>query len=65
MTQFAKAVPPANPNRLSVMTDSQVDLSSIWRCLLPSKRYIRCTRVLQDKLWQSQSLYNGKRLSKP
>ncbi|XP_013627388.1 PREDICTED: myrosinase 2-like [Brassica oleracea var. oleracea] len=29
MTQFAKAVPPANPNRLSVMTDSQVDLSYV------------------------------------
>ncbi|WZY70196.1 hypothetical protein YC2023_002436 [Brassica napus] len=29
MTQFAKAVPPANPNKLSVMTDSQVDLSYV------------------------------------
>ncbi|KAF8080001.1 hypothetical protein N665_0982s0003 [Sinapis alba] len=29
MTQFAKAVPPANPNRLSVMTDSQTHLSYI------------------------------------
>ncbi|KAF8104077.1 hypothetical protein N665_0181s0096 [Sinapis alba] len=29
MTQFAKAVPPANPNRLSVMTDSHTHLSYI------------------------------------
>ncbi|CAH2079116.1 unnamed protein product [Thlaspi arvense] len=29
MTQFAKSVPPENPNRLSVMTDSQARLSYV------------------------------------
>lgn len=40
MTQFAKAVPPANSNRLSVMTDSQVDLSC--KSILIYDDYLEC-----------------------
>lgn len=40
MTQFAKAVPPANPNKLSVMTDSQVDLSC--KSILIYDDYLEC-----------------------
>lgn len=58
ITQFARSVPPANPDRLSVMTDSQTELSCK-SSLARNVRFRNCNFISINyvfPVWLSKSL---------